>query len=670
MSHSFPSLQAHPTLTPNPTFQPQPVAALSMSASDTHNHNHTQTPTQTQSSSSSPPPSLPSQAQNDIHIHPTPFHTQTQTHTLHHTSPLQFITGTAPIALHSATYPPPLTPDNDIVSEGVNDVNASTSNDESNSTTQSNNQRHSKTDEVHNHHHHHSSSNSTTQPAPQAHQPPFPLYSTTTDDRLQPPNHLLNAFQSPFHNMQSSSSTENDTKNGSNNSSNGNSHHHLHHPNNTFTQYFMHSPFMPQSNYAPPPPLPPSQHNHPSSFAGPHPHSVHALQAHNENDSVTHTEPKTENSNNSSVSNSHGHNNNNRIGWQFALLPQQMSGMGNPMFGPAAHAAAAASTYLPSDYMRRDGEQGMVDVPHALHNEHHPHAHHHHLIHPGFNNLVSAPIALHHNHNHNHHQFDGAPLNATNIEVSDMVDVPPAITAKEKRVTKRRRKRSEKQNNADEDSTHNNNNNNNTSANNSSTQKRKRRKSRTSSSSSSAASSLSAQSSVAVAVAALKQQDTENAVKGGAGNGYRMVLEEPVNKSMLSCHQCKNKKTLDRIIVCGHVYRINNTVKTCTKKYCKSCLLRFYLEAPPTDNKDPQWSAWKCPCCRYICCCAWCRKKKAKRLESVSKSIRAEAHRLTPAISLARKLVSESRVNGHSNSNRTHKNQKHNIDDVDDADTI
>eukprot|EP00483_Globobulimina_turgida_P010077 UN10096 len=123
-----------------------------------------------------------------------------------------------------------------------------------------------------------------------------------------------------------------------------------------------------------------------------------------------------------------------------------------------------------------------------------------------------------------------------------------------------------------------------------------------------------------------------------------MVLDEPVNKNMLSCHQCKNKKTLDRIIVCGHVYRINNTVKTCTKKYCKSCLLRFYLEAPPTDNQDPAWSAWKCPCCRYICCCAWCRKKKAKRLESVSNAIRAEAHRLTPAISLARKLVSESRV--------------------------
>ena len=155
--------------------------------------------------------------------------------------------------------------------------------------------------------------------------------------------------------------------------------------------------------------------------------------------------------------------------------------------------------------------------------------------------------------------------------------------------------------------------------------------------------------------------DVEASVKGGAGNGYRMVLDEPVNKSMLSCHQCKNKKTLDRIIVCGHVYRINNTVKTCTKKYCKSCLLRFYLEAPPTDNKDPTWSSWKCPCCRYICCCAWCRKKKAKRLESVSNAIRAEAHRLTPAISLARKLVSESRVNSNISTHRTHRTRSNNM---------
>lgn len=156
------------------------------------------------------------------------------------------------------------------------------------------------------------------------------------------------------------------------------------------------------------------------------------------------------------------------------------------------------------------------------------------------------------------------------------------------------------------------------------------------------------------------KQDVEASVKGGSGSGYRMVLDEPVNKSMLSCHQCKNKKTLDRIIVCGHVYRINTTVKTCTKKYCKSCLLRFYLEAPPTDNKDPTWSSWKCPCCRYICCCAWCRKKKAKRLESVSNAIRAEAHRLTPAISLARKLVSESRVNNNGNNHHNHSRSSRN----------
>merc|ERR1711933_532201 len=48
-----------------------------------------------------------------------------------------------------------------------------------------------------------------------------------------------------------------------------------------------------------------------------------------------------------------------RVGWQFALLPQQLSTI-NPMFGHGG--------YLPPDaYIRRPnyGEQGMVDVPHA-----------------------------------------------------------------------------------------------------------------------------------------------------------------------------------------------------------------------------------------------------------------------------------------------------------------
>ncbi|ETO16125.1 hypothetical protein RFI_21232 [Reticulomyxa filosa] len=138
-------------------------------------------------------------------------------------------------------------------------------------------------------------------------------------------------------------------------------------------------------------------------------------------------------------------------------------------------------------------------------------------------------------------------------------------------------------------------------------------------------------------------------VKGSCETGYRMILEEPVRKDMLSCHQCKNKKKLDDVIICGHVYMIKHTMKTCTKKYCKSCLLRFYLESPANNKDDPAWPLWKCPCCRFICCCAWCRKKKAKRsevfvFEHANLSVRANAHRLTPATSLARKLVTETEL--------------------------
>ncbi|ETO18925.1 hypothetical protein RFI_18318, partial [Reticulomyxa filosa] len=144
--------------------------------------------------------------------------------------------------------------------------------------------------------------------------------------------------------------------------------------------------------------------------------------------------------------------------------------------------------------------------------------------------------------------------------------------------------------------------------------------------------------------------ESSSCVKGNCETGYRMVLEEPVHKDMLSCHQCKNKKKLDDIIICGHVFIVKHTMKTCTKKYCKSCLLRFYLETPIHDCHHAAWHLWKCPSCRFICCCAWCRKKKAKRSEEyTSLNTRANAHRLTPATSLARKLVTETTVDDTTN---------------------
>jgi len=130
-----------------------------------------------------------------------------------------------------------------------------------------------------------------------------------------------------------------------------------------------------------------------------------------------------------------------------------------------------------------------------------------------------------------------------------------------------------------------------------------------------------------------------NIIKGDQSIGYRMILEEPIQKVSVSCHQCKNKKKLESVIICGHCFAHNNIMKTCTKKFCKSCLLKFYLESPNADVSDPAWPCWRCPCCRFICCCAWCRQKKAKRIEHVEKLIKFNAHRLTPAISLARKLV-------------------------------
>lgn len=120
------------------------------------------------------------------------------------------------------------------------------------------------------------------------------------------------------------------------------------------------------------------------------------------------------------------------------------------------------------------------------------------------------------------------------------------------------------------------------------------------------------------------------------------------DKLLLSCHQCKNVESLNDIEICGHIIKNeeNKTIKVCTKKYCHACLLRFYLNIAPdeTNEKENNWQYWKCPKCCYICCCAWCRRNGDKKFtDQMLKQIDKEANRLTPAVTLARRLVKENK---------------------------
>mmetsp|Transcript_10180 Transcript_10180/g.19549 ORF Transcript_10180/g.19549 Transcript_10180/m.19549 type:complete len:471 (-) Transcript_10180:394-1806(-) len=98
-----------------------------------------------------------------------------------------------------------------------------------------------------------------------------------------------------------------------------------------------------------------------------------------------------------------------------------------------------------------------------------------------------------------------------------------------------------------------------------------------------------------------------------------------------SCHQCKSRRALHKLFFCsnqGNMKRPKDKRHMCRKKYCDQCLEKFYHEKPPTRTERP---TWLCPACRTLCCCAACRRQKAKLAD--------DPRTMSPATSLACGLV-------------------------------
>jgi len=111
------------------------------------------------------------------------------------------------------------------------------------------------------------------------------------------------------------------------------------------------------------------------------------------------------------------------------------------------------------------------------------------------------------------------------------------------------------------------------------------------------------------------------------------------NGSGSSCHQCKSRRSMNNLIFCCNMFTKRNKDKqrktgekrhVCRKKYCDQCLQKFYHEKPPAQRQDPS-SNWPCPACRGLCCCAACRRQKAKK--------GSDPLTMSPATSLACGLV-------------------------------
>ncbi|KAM7280353.1 hypothetical protein ACFE04_007487 [Oxalis oulophora] len=73
-----------------------------------------------------------------------------------------------------------------------------------------------------------------------------------------------------------------------------------------------------------------------------------------------------------------------------------------------------------------------------------------------------------------------------------------------------------------------------------------------------------------------------------------------------TCHQCRQSRSVNVLVACKVIRQAN---APCTVKLCNRCLHNRYGE-----NKDDVLllDDWKCPKCRGICNCSFCRKKEGQ----------------------------------------------------------
>jgi hypothetical protein len=112
-------------------------------------------------------------------------------------------------------------------------------------------------------------------------------------------------------------------------------------------------------------------------------------------------------------------------------------------------------------------------------------------------------------------------------------------------------------------------------------------------------------------------------------NVYAKYGIKPKRKQQgTSCHQCKNARGLHLLAFCTNAVKKRNAFgnRRCRKKYCSTCLKKFYEETIE-NSKNPDW---QCPSCKGICTCAACCRgaannpKKDSYEEDVQMPVTAE----------------------------------------------
>ena len=78
-----------------------------------------------------------------------------------------------------------------------------------------------------------------------------------------------------------------------------------------------------------------------------------------------------------------------------------------------------------------------------------------------------------------------------------------------------------------------------------------------------------------------------------------------------SCHQCKSTKSTHLLLFCNYTSeptKEHKNGKKCRKKYCDTCLRRWYSTSV-YDASEELARNWCCPACNQQCLCATCRRK-------------------------------------------------------------
>jgi len=155
-------------------------------------------------------------------------------------------------------------------------------------------------------------------------------------------------------------------------------------------------------------------------------------------------------------------------------------------------------------------------------------------------------------------------------------------------------------------------------------------------------------------------------------NAATANTEKNIDGKRASCHQCKTKKDVSILFYCTRTRPCsNNSFKTkrCRKKYCQSCMNKYYPESqvePLMSIKDSTDWKFDCPACEAICTCRACKRKRSNsdhskeasspQSQSQTESVQSKAVHTVASTQTAATLATRTSTTLHGQ-NQSHGNQ-------------